>query len=95
MFSTSTSNHKNNNNSIQSTFYYQPSIQSLPTRRAPPVPLPTSAPPPTVNATLQRPLTLKTLNLNPINQPNEIVTDLLDLGDPGSPPPSPKFDPYG
>jgi len=35
------------------------------------------------------------LNLNTKNHSNEITNDLLDLGDPGSPPPSPKFDPYG
>jgi hypothetical protein len=45
--------------------------------------------------TAPQPLTLKNLSLNLINNNNEVVTDLLDLGDPGSPPPSPKFDPYG
>jgi hypothetical protein len=82
MFST---NHK-------STFYYQPTPQFVPTRPAPPVPVVNSVPRPAFNAALQQPLTLKNLSLNP---PNDIVTDLLDLGDPGSPPPSPKFDPYG
>ena len=84
----STSNQKvNNNNNHQSTFYYQPSppSQFLPTRPAPPPPVPVDV----------QSLTLKSLNLNPIPQFNDVVTDLLDLGDPGSPPPSPKFDPFG
>jgi hypothetical protein len=73
-----------NNNS---TFYYQPTSQFVPSRAPPPVPIATP---------LQRPITLKHLSLNPIiNTSNDISTDLLDLGDPGSPPPSPKFDPYG
>ncbi len=90
-FSTSSSNHKNNN---QSTFYYQPSPppQFLPTRPVPPVPVAISIPRPVANTNFQQSLTLKNLSLNPSN---DTVTDLLDLGDPGSPPPSPKFDPYG
>lgn len=84
-------NYKNNNN--QSTFYYQPQPQFMPTRPPPPVPIP--MPHSLVNTTLQQPLTLKNLSLNPVKHTNEVITDLLDLGDPGSPPPSPKFDPYG
>jgi hypothetical protein len=84
MFSTSSSNNNNH-----STFYYQPSPQFVPSRPPPSVPVATPFP----NPIVQRPLTLKNLSLNPIN--NEGLTDLLDLGDPGSPPPSPKFDPYG
>jgi hypothetical protein len=89
MFSTSSSNYKNNNN--QSTFYYQPTPQFIPTRPPPRVP----AAPSIVNTATQQPLTLKNLSLNSIHSTNDVVTDLLDLGDPGSPPPSPKFDPYG
>jgi hypothetical protein len=89
MFSTSSLNYKNNN---QSTFYIQPTAQFVPSRPPPPVPVVAAAPPSIVNTAIQKPLTLKNLR---INTPNEVVTDLLDLGDPGSPPPSPKFDPYG
>jgi hypothetical protein len=74
-------------NNNHSTFYYQTNPQIVPSRRPPPVPL---------AAPIQRPITLNNLSLNPImNNNNDIITDLLDLGDPGSPPPSPKFDPYG
>jgi hypothetical protein len=59
------------------------------------VPVVNSVPRPAFNAALQQPLTLKNLSLNSIHSTNDVVTDLLDLGDPGSPPPSPKFDPYG
>jgi hypothetical protein len=90
MFPTSSTNHKNNH---QSTFYYQPqSPPVVPTRPAPSVPILTPMARPIVNTGFQQPLTLKNLSINP---PNNTVTDLLDLGDPGSPPPSPKFDPYG
>lgn len=82
----SSNNQKMNNNNHQSTFYYQPPPpQFVPTRPPPPVPV-------LVNS---QSLTFKNLSLNPIHPSNDIVTDLLDLGDPGSPPPSPKFDPYG
>lgn len=87
MLSTSSSNYKNNTN--QSTFYYQQPPQFVPTRPVPSVPL--AVP----NTAIQRPLTLENLNLNPKKNNNNVVNDLLDLGDPGSPPPSPKFDPYG
>lgn len=72
----------NNNSSASPTlFSYQ-----LPSRPAPPVPV----------GSLPRPVSLKNLSLNPFQSTqNEIVDDLVDLGDPGSPPPSPKFDPYG
>lgn len=85
MFPTSSSaNPKVNNH--QSTFYYQPSpSQFQPTRPPPPPPVPVNV----------QSLTLKNLNINPVSQSNDVVTDLLDLGDPGSPPPSPKFDPFG
>ncbi|CAF0767139.1 unnamed protein product [Adineta ricciae] len=83
----------NKNPSNQSSFYYQPPPQFIPTRPAPPVPRPLAPPPP---PSVQRPLTLDNLSLNSNPFTNNIPSnDLLDLGDPGSPPPSPKFDPYG
>ncbi|UJR35353.1 hypothetical protein I4U23_028111 [Adineta vaga] len=91
-------NHKNLQN--QSIFYHHhpppppppaPQHQFIPSRPAPPAPRPIAPPP-----SIQRPLTLENLNLNPNNYNNDnISNDLLDLGDPGSPPPSPKFDPFG
>jgi hypothetical protein len=87
MFSTSSLNHNN-----QSTFYYQPSPQFVPARPPPPVPVTTAAS--IINSSLQQPLISRNLSLNLKTKSHEEVTDLLDLGDPGSPPPSPKFDPY-
>ena len=96
MLSATLSNPKSHTNDNQSTFYYQPApSQFRATRPPPPPPGPVSAPPSLGNPTFPQPLSLKNLSLNPINHSNDIVTDLLDLGDPGSPPPSPKFDPYG
>ncbi|CAF3355912.1 unnamed protein product [Rotaria sp. Silwood1] len=96
-FSTSLVNstdYENNNN--RSTFYYQPSRQFVPTRPPPSVPITATAAPASIsNNDVQRPLTLENLSLNPFNNNNETISDLLDLGDPGSPPPSPKFDPFG
>ncbi|CAF2393018.1 unnamed protein product [Rotaria sp. Silwood2] len=97
MFSTSLVNpthYENNNN--RSTFYCQSPSQFVPTRPPPPVPIAaTSAPAPIPNNDIQRPVTLKILNSNPFDNNNETISDLLGLGDPGSPPPSPKFDPFG
>ena len=78
------------NNSSPFNFQPPPAAQFVPSRPAPPIP--TLSMPQTF---AQRPLTLQTLSLNPIRNASGVVTDLLDLGDPGSPPPSPKFDPYG
>ncbi|CAF3513215.1 unnamed protein product [Adineta steineri] len=78
--------------------YQQQPAQFVPSRPPPPIPRPTVATAvPFANNAIQRPLTLEHLNLHSNNNKkfNDIPTDLLDLGDPGSPPPSPKFDPYG
>ena len=74
-------------NKNHTSFYYQPPPNFVPSRPPPPVPI--VVPRPTLGA--QRPLTLENLSLNRFQE----NTDLLDLGDPGSPPPSPKFDPFG
>jgi hypothetical protein len=79
MFSSTLLNTNTNNLFAQS----QP--QLIPTRIA------TSTPPIT---TIQSPLTLKKLSINPNNKKNEPITDLLDFNDPLPPPESPKFDPY-
>ena len=83
-------NNKNNNSQNQNS---QPfSARFVPTRPAPPPPINISS---RSNVPVQRPLTLDNLNLNPASVIFDPNADLLDLGDPGSPPPSPKFDPLG
>ncbi|CAF3602673.1 unnamed protein product [Rotaria sordida] len=97
MFPTSLVNSTNSeNNNNRSTFCHQQPHQFVPSRPPPPVPsVAASIPAPMPNNDSQRQLTLKNLSLNPKNNNNELMSDLLDLGDPGSPPPSPKFDPFG
>ncbi len=59
--------------------------------------IPTRIPTPAATTPAQSPLPIKKLTLNPTKKKNELVTDLLDFGDPNPPPPppeSPKFDPY-
>lgn len=89
LFSQNSTNYENNNN--RSTFYYQAPPKFVPSR--PPPPIPTTAP--VLNNDIKCQLTLKNLSLNPNCNTSETLSDLVDLGDPGSPPPSPKFDPFG